>query len=289
MPQSNSATWSCYLHDNQVVIHTEQDGRAAEYFYPLALLRKYIQFGAASGRATPTLASGVEAPVSRAVGLVPWSYKAPKWYPDSVHYVRQWWPSMPGVPSLCSAVTLVMAEDVQGPLRFVLTQHYFEAGLPGGDPASTKGPPESLRKTYPMSYVSIPFAIACTSTRNEQAVGDEEDEEGDFTQVPLIATDFGHAVWIEHLTRVDPAQPDDLGAAQRYFSIGRRLRFVTFPPVSSMWAREHDSRIDELTVRTLDAPEGLNLNIVNNICLDQSQGTVTLSVTDGKIFVLYYE
>ena len=183
-----------------------------------------------------------------------------------------------------------MAEDIQGPLRFILTQHYFEGGLPGADEISgvaTEGFPEQLRKNYPMSYVSIPFAIACTSMRNELSGDNEEDEEGDLTLVPLIATDFGHAVWIEHITHIEPHGAVQNGISEPvYYTTGRRLRFVTFPPVSSMWTRNHS---EELIVRTLETPAELNLNAVNNICLDQSQGTVTLSVQDGRIFVLYYE
>ena len=238
----------------------------------------------------PSLTTGLQPPVTKAISLAPWSYRAPKWYPDSVHYVRQWWPSLPGVPSLCNAVTLVMAEDMQGPMRFILTQHYFEAGLPDAESVNPENPPEELSKSYPMSYVNIPFAIACTSMRNEQAGPDEEeDEEADFTQVPLIATDFGHAVWIEHITHIDHYHDDpndENGDGPVYYSTGRRLQFVTFPPVSSMWTHDYT---EELIVRTLETPASLNLNLVNNICLDQSQGTVTLSVTDGRIFVLYYE
>lgn len=268
----------------------EQDGRASEYFYPLSLLRAHTQQGGATGETIPNLSLGVQPPITKAVGLLPWSYQAPKWYPDSVHYVRQWWPSLPGVQSLCNAVTLVMAEEVQGPLRFVLTQHYFEAGLPGADHVTSEGVPGTLRKNYPMSYVSIPFAIACTIMRNEQSGDDGDDDDSDYTLVPLIATDFGHAVWIEHITHIESLRIGDGADAAMgepvYYSMGRRMRFVTFPPISSMWTHNNS---EELTVRTLETPAELNLNTVNNICLDQSQGTVTLSVTDGRIYVLYYE
>ena len=42
-------------------------------------------------------------------------------------------------------------------------------------------------------------------------------------------------------------------------------------------------------VRTLEIPEELDLDSVETINIDQSQGAVILSVKQGKIFILCYE
>jgi hypothetical protein len=48
-------------------------------------------------------------------------------------------------------------------------------------------------------------------------------------------------------------------------------------------------RTEEAVVRTLEIPEELDLDVVETINIDQSQGAVILSVKDGKIFILRYE
>lgn len=253
----------------------------------------------------PLLTRHVEPLTKRSLELSPWRYDVPMWFPDSVHYVRQWWPALPGIPSLCNAVTLLLSDEDQSPLRYVITQHYFEAGLPvsnariANDESDTPayGTPEDDERKLAMTYVSRPFAISFTSTSstNEQQVEADDD---DITEVPLIATDFGHAVWLEDVYTQQPVKVplvDQVEGVQQdreetiYRYLEKRLRFVTFPPISSMWASADSAKSTELSPHTLPTPKGLKLEEVNNICLDQSQGTVTLSVKDGKIYILYYE
>lgn len=241
-----------------------------------------------TGDSVPSLTLGIQPTSTLSVSLVPWLYTPPDWYPDSVHYVRQWWPTLPGVPAMCNAVTLVLREDILHSPRYVLRQHYFYAGLSEPKSQDTRESKNTKledaaqgSQKLAMSYVDPPFCVACTRSTRNDPTGDDDDDDDDSTEVPLIATDFGHAVWIEHIPHPD-------GVSEHLGYWGMRLQFVTFPPVSSMWAQPEETPT-RLTVQTLDVPVELNLYDVNNICLDQAQGTVTLSVKEGKIFVLYYE
>ncbi|KAK7472029.1 hypothetical protein VKT23_000140 [Stygiomarasmius scandens] len=92
----------------------------------------------------------------------------------------------------------------------------------------------------------------------------------------------------------------------------KRLRFVTFPPYDgygSVFIQDHDlsshptprdtgkgkgkmhNRQGNMvgTPVTLPIPPELDLNKVETINLDQSQGAVILSVRDGRVFVVCYE
>lgn len=134
-----------------------------------------------------------------------------------------------------------------------------------------------------MWYVSMPFEVVCV-----QDVADEDDDSD--RPRPLVAVDFGHAVWIEYCdadeggggggatngdhTHVDESDP-------------KWLRFVSFPPFDA--DRDGEPWSGTGHVRTLDIPEELDLDSVETINIDQSQGAVILSVKEGKIFILCYE
>ncbi|KAJ2936971.1 hypothetical protein H1R20_g122, partial [Candolleomyces eurysporus] len=89
-------------------------------------------------------------PTSTSSGLHhnPNPFPVPPWYPESAHFVRQWWPTLPGVPRVSCTVVLLAAqeEDIiefnhfyygvsdlgpddliggRGRTKFVLVQHYF--------------------------------------------------------------------------------------------------------------------------------------------------------------------
>jgi len=64
------------------------------------------------------------------------------------------------------------------------------------------------------------------------------------------------------------------------------LRFVTFPPVGG--EDLPDPEATEGVVRTLELPDELDLDTVETINIDQSQGAVILSSTEGKIYFLFY-
>ncbi|KAF4621178.1 hypothetical protein D9613_001133 [Agrocybe pediades] len=57
-------------------------------------------------------------------------YPFPPWYPESAHFVRQWWPSLPNIPRVSCTVVLLAAHDQNTHrTRFVLAQHYFRVPL----------------------------------------------------------------------------------------------------------------------------------------------------------------
>ncbi|KAJ3569491.1 hypothetical protein NP233_g5018 [Leucocoprinus birnbaumii] len=161
---------------------------------------------------------------------LPNPFPFPTWYPESAHFVRQWWPTIPGIPRVsCTVVLLAMHDQETHRNRFVLAQHYFKvpidwgmwirgegvcsqngkaeekgasssqsttpssssAGEPGEGPRTEKrdGDDELMK----MWYVSQPFEVV--------RVFDERDEDENAMAErprPLVAVDFGHAVWIEY-------------------------------------------------------------------------------------------
>jgi len=216
----------------------------------------------------------------------PWSEHL--WYPESAHFVRQWWPTLPSIPRLsCTVVLLAQHHPDTHVTKYVLAQHYFTV------PLQTESVPDDA--TMRMWYVSVPFEIVCVSEQQE----DEESLESLETlsrQRPLLAVDFGHAVWLEHVRA-----PDDQEDEEPYERGLKRLRFVSFPGVrlegdghavrSGIGSRGGlNGTFDmEGAVRTLAIPEELDLHEVETINIDQSQGAVILSVRQGKIFILCYE
>lgn len=223
-------------------------------------------------------------------------YPAPPWYPESAHFVRQWWPSLLNIPRVSCTVVLLAAHDEDTHrTRFVLAQHYFRVPLnrrewanesdARGQPSSSSllsssipvtngtqpadGRPKLLNgksDTYHSSqpcveelqddalmhlwYVSTPFDVVRVFD------GAEEEEDGTFAERPrpLVAVDFGHAVWIEyvdgddaemedeerrHVGDFDDFEEDDsvmdtptgaMPITALTDSEPKRLRFVTFPP-----------------------------------------------------------
>lgn len=218
----------------------------------------------------------------------------PVWYPESAHFVRQWWPTMAMVPGLSCTVVLLAKHDTEThQTKHVLSQHYFRVPLL---PQSEGAAEDALMRMW---YVSAPFEVVCVI----DVVIDELDENGApiHHSRPLLAVDFGHAVWIEYVednTEVpegqDPPPPR------------KNLRFVSFPSVyfndrgevvytsidgSSVGNDDGDTETwpMEGEVRTLEIPEELNLDSVETLNIDQSQGAVIMSVKEGKIFILCYE
>ena len=281
-------------------------------------------------------------------------YPFPPWYPESAHFVRQWWPTLPGVPRLSCTVVLLAAHDpATHRTRFVLAQHYFRVPITHDTAPDTATPGSSTEDDDEMLhiwYVSTPFEVVCVLDSPAEN-GDEEDT-GDRPR-PLVAVDFGHAVWVEYVGEpggvygvdasrlvanassgpvysttsadsdeedrsdagddasevsleglangstsqghdVPPANPHEGDGSifdPRRHRVPKCLRFVTFPPVYTAYDRAAKQRKmrEEAVVRTLDIPEELDLDGVETINIDQSQGAVILSVKDGKIFILRYE
>jgi len=251
----------------------------------------------------------------RSPAVNPNPFPFPPWYPESAHFVRQWWPTLPTIPKLSCTVVLLADHDPESHrTRYVLAQHYFKVPLfdvdssrtnsssqPDAESASgssrsssdsvtvtvsssTEASADSMMKIW---YVSQPFEVVCVLDGVED---DGEDGQGPTERPrPLMAVDFGHAVWVEY---IDPEEKEgDIDE--------KRLRFVSFPPLEmerdglfdadgDRW--DHESTRDvEGVVRTLQIPEELNLDTVETINIDQSQGAVIISVKDGRIFILCYE
>jgi hypothetical protein len=292
-------------------------------------------------------------------------YPFPPWYPESAHFVRQWWPTLPGVPRLSCTVVLLAAHDPDTHrTRFVLAQHYFRVPIirepsassaPTSDPRTNEAGDDEMLHLW---YVSTPFEVVCVLDGSSD--NDDDEEAGDRPR-PLVAVDFGHAVWIEYAAEpggvygVDASRlvghapfsdsededededealfasmsEDGSGSASasapnsagrhhellgrvvseltspydgdikiydpRRHRVPKCLRFVTFPPVFTAVDRKREKpgegRLwrEEAVVRTLEIPKELDLDGVETINIDQSQGAVILSVKEGKIFILRYE
>lgn len=127
-----------------------------------------------------------------------------------------------------------------------------------------------------MWYVSTPFEVV--------SVTDTTDDDGPERLRPLVAVDFGHAAWVEYCESDADRVAGTLDSPDA--SDPKCLRFVTFPPMGV------DVPVDGTTegvVRTLELPDGLNLDNIETINIDQSQGAVILSSLEGKIFFLFYD
>lgn len=322
--QSVSSNWSCILLDKTIVVHCEEHESLSQYFYPVALLMAHIRPAAKaptiSGHVPPfrslskkfifpssilfhslnsddTIAISTNpAPTIHGISAPPTSLLAisttngtttstatnpfpfPPWYPESAHFVRQWWPALHGMPRVSCTVILMASHDpITHKTRFILAQHYFRVPMLDVDPdwlhfpskystsaaSAAKFPDTHLMKLW---YVSTPFEIVCVLDGPEP----DPDEDADRPR-PLIAVDFGHAVWIEY--DEDPELDPE----------AKLLRFVTFPPYDDGDGGSGSE------VRTLEIPDELDLDAVETINIDQSQGAVILSVKEGKIFILCYE
>jgi hypothetical protein len=130
-------------------------------------------------------------------------------------------------------------------------------------------------------YVSTPFEVVCVLDGTE-----DEDEAGGLSERPrpLVAVDFGHAVWIEYVENEDDRAMRPEGDPE-----AKWLRFVTFPAFGGGDEGDGPRIGTEGEVRTLEIPHELELDNVETINIDQSQGAVILSVKEGKIFILCYE
>ncbi|KZT03901.1 uncharacterized protein LAESUDRAFT_683058 [Laetiporus sulphureus 93-53] len=242
-----------------------------------------------------------------------------EWYPESAHFVRQWWPTLSSIPRLSCTVVLLAYHDTESHrTRYVLAQHYFKVPLYDAYAGRSREEVQSSRDGVPrrsrslesgssstlsddtasdnadsgrhddpdwmkLWYVRQPFEVVCVLDEIED---DAEDGSGQAERArPLMAVDFGHAVWIEY---VDGDEVDD----------AKRLRFVSFPPIATdrdgsltaggAWEKKSEKELEGV-VRTLEIPDELDLDEVETINIDESQGAVIISVREGKIFTMYYE
>ena len=319
------------MEDDQIIVHCEDKDGIAQHFFPMTLLQQHTQLPSSSP------AASARVPATRIVTKPfrfpdfpddkPSPFFTHTWYPESAHFVRQWWPTLPSVPRLSCTVFLLAEHITEGhPANFIIAQHYFDVPVSGGKlvsldqyqrqrrtelqadgvpPApngaiqstqavSTDGveevpplsdqDPEVEKPIGKMWFVSNTFEAVCTV---------EEDEENEFGEMvpgkcrPLVAIDFGHATWIEYVPQPDGAKV-------------KELRFVSFPPVvmdnkgvtKPRKGEEGTFGLEDETegrVKTLPIPDELDINKVETINLDQSQGAILLSVEGGKVFILCYD
>jgi hypothetical protein len=224
---------------------------------------------------------------------------SPPWYPDSAHFVRQWWPVAPTMPHISCTVILLASHDLTTHNTiYTLTQHYLtvattkpsearegaESSVTGSEPTETNGTTETKPKHEDqicfskLWYASKPFEVACVSDGTEPEEVNEPDMQPSNYR-PMIAVDFGHAVWIEEEvgTHNDDRTQED----------GKVLKFVSFPSVDADPWDDNDGMAK--FVATLEIPEELDLSHAETINIDQSQGAVIISVEEGKVFLLFYE
>ncbi|KAK7691959.1 hypothetical protein QCA50_005364 [Cerrena zonata] len=166
------ANWSCIVYKDHIIIHTEDSTLAIQYFYPLSFLKQHMKqvtpsdqspmisirlpplasltgrfvFPGLTPRVTPSLtyreleeqyglppalpSSPVDA-IHLEEGKVN-PFPTPNWLPESAHFVRQWWPTLPIVPRLsCTVILLADHDPVSHKTRYVLAQHYFQVPLTG--------------------------------------------------------------------------------------------------------------------------------------------------------------
>lgn len=89
-----------------------------------------------SSQSTTPATSGPQQPAQDVVGpATPEAftnpYPFPPWYPESAHFVRQWWPTLPGVPRLSCTVVLLAAHDPETHrTRFVLARITLRSQYP---------------------------------------------------------------------------------------------------------------------------------------------------------------
>jgi hypothetical protein len=196
---------------------------------------------------------------------------------------------LPSIPRLsCTVVLLAQHHPHTHVTKYVLAQHYFTVPLqaPGTETIAN----DAMMRMW---YVSVPFEVVCVSDHMDE---DEDAPEALPRQRPLLAVDFGHAVWLEHVRAADDEEDEE-----PYERGQKRLRFVSFPGVR-LEGEGHAVRSGigggggpdgafemEGAARTLVIPKELDLHDVETINIDQSQGAVILSVRQGKIFILCYE
>ena len=91
---------------------------------------------------------------------------------------------------------------------------------------------------------------------------------------PLVAVDFGRAVWLEY---------------KSFHSNELRLRYVNFPSVDVDRSAEGFSGLSNPgDIHTLEVPAEVDLKMVCHIGLDQAQGTVILGMRSSTVHVLRY-
>lgn len=96
--------------------------------------------------------------------------------------------------------------------------------------------------------------------------------------VPLVAVDFGLAVWLEYVN----FRTDEI-----------KIRYAVFPSVDVDRATDSfDGMSNEngegVAIHTLETPPEIDLRKVCHIGLDQAQGTIILGMRHSQVYILKY-
>lgn len=243
--------WSCIGYDPEnVVIHAEDKYRAYQYFYPISLLEQHCTL-------IPPKSATAYVPPAYSLDLPSVSkiFRYDEYWAQSSHFVRQWWPTLPDTSiRRCSCTIILFARrEGENAVKFTLGQHYFSIPLQASQ----------LHRWF----VPEPFEIVCIQTAIPERPEDRR------SLAPLIAVDFGHAVWLEYTSEGEQ---------------DKRVRFATFPPVSvDRESKEFGTASGQ--VRTLEMPTECDLNKVCHIGIDQAHGCVILGLGAGQIFIMKYQ
>jgi hypothetical protein len=82
----------------------------------------------------------------------------------------------------------------------VLAQHYFTVPLQTRD--TVTDPNDAVVRMW---YVNVAFEVVCVT---DQAEEDEDTHDAPPRQRPLLAVDFGHAVWLECVRAADDEEDE---------------------------------------------------------------------------------
>ncbi|KAI9508004.1 hypothetical protein F5148DRAFT_1304213 [Russula earlei] len=238
---TNTANWSCILCDGSIVIH-RGDLRVSAFFPTICAFatRHGLQYITLICTTDDHEAEACAIDISRVQDPTPptdvnnppnpWSDQL--WYPESAHFIRQWWPTLPSIPRLsCTVVLLAQHHPHTHVTKYVLAKHCFSVPLSASN-AETDASDATMRMWYRA----------------------------------LLAVDFGHAVWLEHVRAADDDEEEEPCERGQ-----KRLRFASFPDVRLLEGEGHAARSGigggggpdgtfevEGTVRTLAIPEELD-------------------------------
>ncbi|TFY55137.1 hypothetical protein EVJ58_g8435 [Rhodofomes roseus] len=343
---SMSSNWSCILYKEQIVIHSEESDYAHQYFYPISLLRQHNKPSSPESSFVPALSARVSPALTMTAPFIfpprtltisssssssseedqparteevletgprtpsqnPNPFPFPPWYPESAHFVRQWWPTMPTIPRLSCTVVLLAEHDMESHrTRYVLAQHYFKVPLFDRSDDSKANPPLAADEADSGSGSGSGSSSASGSGSGSTSSSSSGHSTADSTTITVSSSaderaDSMMKIWyvsqpFEVVCVLDGVDDDaeDGGRRER----PEALRFVSFPPVmgerdglydaeGKRWEKQTERDLEGV-VRTLDIPDDLDLDSVETINIDQSQGAVIISVREGKIFILCYE
>ncbi|CAL1711710.1 unnamed protein product [Somion occarium] len=354
---ASHANWSCILYKDHVVVHTEDSEMAVQHFYPLPILKRHAQPVENEKMFTPRV-SGQLPPISsvsarfvfpspvppagdvksdassfahsdHAIDIpsietsVPNPFPPSTWLPDSAHFVRQWWPTLPIVPKLSCTVILFADHDQEThKTKYVLAQHYFRVPLTGGLPRTQPPSPVATLHVAPRnqagqaddhsdgswhSGASSASTLIDDSTDVGNKLDETEEQEASirvwYVSEPfevactfdLEETDEGTigvhprplmAVDFGHACWVEYMRDQELdeNEAAEPFREKRRLRLVSFPPI--IYDEDEALGKESFLKKKSNETEGVvrTLEIPHELDLDKAD-TLNIEQSHGTVII----